>query len=64
MRQFECGSMVPGCALHTRADEDAEIVRRAVEHLKSAHGESVIRESTVDHIKERITDASEATPTA
>ncbi len=64
MRQFECGSMVPGCAWHTRADEDAEIVRRAVEHLKSAHGESVIRESTVDHIKERITDASETTPTA
>lgn len=59
MRLFECGSLVPGCAWHTRADEDAEIVRRAVEHLKSAHGEEVIRESTVEHIKERITDATE-----
>jgi predicted small metal-binding protein len=59
MRLFECGSLVPGCAWHTRADEDAEIVRRAVEHLKNAHGEEVIRESTVEHIKERITDATE-----
>lgn len=59
MRLFECGSLVPGCAWHTRADEDAEIVRRAVEHLKSAHGEEVIRESMVEHIKERITNATE-----
>jgi predicted small metal-binding protein len=58
MRLFECGSLVPGCAWHTRADEDAEIVRRAVEHMKSAHGEEIIRESMVDHIKERITDTS------
>ena len=55
MRLFECGSLVPGCAWHTRAEEDAEIVRRAVDHLKTAHGETMIRESMVDHIKERIT---------
>lgn len=54
MRLFECGSLVPGCPWHTRAEEDAEVVRRAVEHLKSAHGEDIIRESTIDHIKERI----------
>ncbi|MBB4063377.1 DUF1059 domain-containing protein [Gellertiella hungarica] len=58
MRLFECGSLVPGCAWHTRADEDAEIVRRAVEHMRSAHGEEMIRESMVDRIKERITTPS------
>lgn len=57
MRVFECGSMVPGCPWHTRAEEDAEVVRRAVAHLKSAHGEDIIRESTIDHIKERIVNA-------
>lgn len=56
MRLFECGTMVPGCDWHTRADEDAEIVRRAVDHLRSTHGETFIRESTVEHIKERIRD--------
>lgn len=55
MRLFECGSLVPGCAWHTRAEEDAEIVRRAVDHLKTAHGEEVVRESMIDRIKERIT---------
>lgn len=55
MRLFECGSLVPGCAWHTRAEEDAEVVRRAVDHLRSAHGEGFIRESMIDHIKERIT---------
>ncbi|MGO8330489.1 DUF1059 domain-containing protein, partial [Rhizobium ruizarguesonis] len=29
------GTIVPGCAWHNRADSDAEVVRRAVEHLKS-----------------------------
>lgn len=61
MRLFECGSLVPGCAWHTRADEDAEIVRRAVDHMKSVHGETIIREKTIDLIKQRITNyAAEA----
>ncbi len=58
MRQFECGTLVPGCDWHTRADQDAEIVRRAVDHMRTAHGETVIRETMVEHIKERIRDES------
>ena len=60
MRLFECGSLVPGCAWHTRADDDAEIVRRTVEHLRSTHGETIIRETMIDNIKARITDGAEA----
>ncbi|MGN7293222.1 DUF1059 domain-containing protein [Rhizobium sp. SAFR-030] len=56
MRRFECGSLVPGCDWHTRANEDAEIVRRAVDHLRTAHGEDIIRETMVDNIKARISD--------
>ncbi|MBY3221188.1 DUF1059 domain-containing protein [Rhizobium laguerreae] len=56
MRLFECGTLVPGCAWHTRADSDAEVVRRAVEHLKNAHSETTIRENMVDNIKARIRD--------
>ncbi len=54
MRLFECGTLVPGCDWHTRADEDAEVVRRAVDHLRTIHGETVIRENMVDNIKTRI----------
>lgn len=60
MRLFECGSLVPGCEWHTRANDDAEVVRRAVEHMRMAHGEPTIRESMVEHIKERIVDEKAA----
>ena len=59
MRLFECGSLVPGCSWHTRANEDAEVVRRAVEHMRDAHGETIIRENMVEHIKERITSTND-----
>jgi predicted small metal-binding protein len=60
MRLFECGTLVPGCAWHTRADGDAEVVRRAVDHMKTTHGETIIRETMIDHIKQRIGDDAEA----
>lgn len=56
MKRFECGSLVPGCPWHTSADEEAEVVRRAVEHMKTTHGETFIRENMVKNIKERIKD--------
>lgn len=59
MKEFECGSLVPGCTWRTRADDSAEIVRRAAEHLRSAHGESEIRPNMVEQIKARIHDARE-----
>lgn len=58
MRLFECGTLVPGCEWHSRADEDAELVRRAVNHLRQEHGETVIRENMVENIKSRIRDES------
>ncbi|PYE45151.1 putative small metal-binding protein [Rhizobium sp. PP-WC-2G-219] len=60
MRLFECGALVPGCEWHTRADNDAEIVRRTVEHLRQAHGEDVIRETMIDNIKSRIAEETKA----
>lgn len=60
MRLFECGTLVPGCEWHTRAEEDAEVVRRAVEHMRTVHGETVIRENMVDNIKARIRNENTA----
>ena len=56
MKTFECGSLVPGCDWHTRAEEEAEVVRRAVEHLRTTHGEEIIRPTMVENIKSRIRD--------
>ena len=43
MKQFECGTLVPGCHWHTEADDSAEVVRRAADHLRNVHGESEVR---------------------
>ena len=57
MKQFRCGTLVPGCTWETSAEEEAEAIRRAVEHLRSAHHEGVVRETMVENIKSRIRDS-------
>ncbi|HLP66077.1 DUF1059 domain-containing protein [Ciceribacter ferrooxidans] len=61
MKLFECGSLVPGCPWHTRADEEAEVVRRAVEHMRTTHGETIIRENMIENIKARIVTTEKVT---
>ena len=57
MKQFKCGTLVPGCDWHTRNDDEAEIVRRATDHLRKAHDEKVIRPEMIAEIKARIIEA-------
>ena len=59
MKQFECGTLVPGCHWHTEAEESAEVVRRAAEHLRNVHGESMIRPDMIERIKDRLHEARE-----
>jgi predicted small metal-binding protein len=58
MKQYEC--LVPGCPWHTSAQQEAEIVRRAAEHLREVHGETVVRPEMIARIKERIHDMQPA----
>ena len=60
MKSFECGTLVPGCTWHTQAEDTAEIVRRAADHLRNAHGEELIRPNMVDEIKARVHEKGEA----
>ena len=60
MRTFQCSSLVPGCEWHTRAELDAEIVRRVAEHLRTAHNEKVVRPNLVVEIKKRIKEEQTA----
>jgi predicted small metal-binding protein len=56
MKQYEC--LVPGCPWHTTAKDDAEIVRRASDHLREVHGEAVVRPEMISRIKDRIHDVT------
>jgi len=52
MKRYEC--LVPGCPWHTQAEDSAEIVRRAADHLRTVHAESVVRPDMIERIKQRI----------
>jgi len=58
MKHFSCGSLVPGCKWQTRHEDEAEITRRAVNHLRMTHEEHAVRTDMVERIKERITEAT------
>lgn len=56
MKRFDGGSLIPGATWHATAETEAEVVRKAVERLKSEHGETDVRPEMVERIKERIVD--------
>ncbi|MDR3473830.1 MAG: DUF1059 domain-containing protein [Devosia sp.] len=58
MKHYEC--LVPGCNWHTEAVDSAEVVRRATDHLRTAHDEAEIRPAMVERIKERIAETAPA----
>ena len=60
MKEFHCGSLVPGCEWHTRAEAEAEVMRRAVEHMRVTHAETLIRETMIDAIRSRIEKVRDA----
>lgn len=60
MKEFHCGSLVPGCDWHTRHPEEAEVMRRAIAHLRETHGETIIRETMVEAIRSRIEQKQDA----
>ncbi len=42
MKEFHCGSLVPGCEWHTRAEEEAEVMRRAIEHMREMKDMAIV----------------------
>ncbi|MET3924433.1 DUF1059 domain-containing protein [Devosia sp. 2618] len=60
MKRFDAGSLIPGATWHAEADNEAEVVRRAVANLRSMHGETEVRPEMIERIKERIVDTDPA----
>lgn len=63
MKRFDSGTLIPGSTWHADAESEAEVVRKAVENLKSYHGETEVRPDMVERIKERIVDIDDASQT-
>lgn len=60
MKRFDAGTLIPGATWHVEAAEEAEVVRRSVENLKSLHGETQVRPDMVERIKVRIVDVGKS----
>ncbi|MEO1745555.1 MAG: DUF1059 domain-containing protein [Pseudomonadota bacterium] len=58
MKQLEMSALEPGDSHIIRASHEAEIVRRAVNHLRRLRGEDAVGPQTVEAIKARIQDAA------
>ena len=61
MKRFESGSLIPGATWHAEAESEAEVVRKAVENMRTLHGETEVRPEMVERIKERIVDTDAPT---
>lgn len=61
MKRFESGSLIPGATWHAEAESEAEVVRRAVQNLRTFHGETEVRPEMIERIKERIIDTESPT---
>jgi predicted small metal-binding protein len=58
MKQFACGSVVPGCQAVFLAEEEDDILRQVAEHAAADHQMSVIPVSLVDQVRENIVSVS------
>lgn len=63
MKRFDSGSLIPGATWHAEAETEAEVVRRAVENLRTLHGETEVRPDMIERIKQRIVDTGGAKAT-
>jgi predicted small metal-binding protein len=59
MKRFDSGTLIPGSKWYTQADSEAEVVRRAVENMRTFNGETEIRPDMIERIKERIVDVAD-----
>ncbi len=55
MKQFACGSVVPGCQATFVAKDEAEILQQVADHARIDHGISEVSPELVASVRENIT---------
>lgn len=57
MKEFACGSVVPGCDAKFTGATEEEVLAQVPAHAAEAHGMTEIDEATVEKVKSLIHDA-------
>jgi predicted small metal-binding protein len=54
MKQFACGSVVPGCTAVFMAEEEDDILRQVAEHARADHGITDVSPELVSAVRANI----------
>jgi len=57
MKEFACGSVVPGCDARFTGESEEEILAQVPEHAAEAHGMTDVPPEVVEQVKANIHDA-------
>ena len=57
MKEFACGSVVPGCDARFTGESEEEILAQVPEHAAEAHGMTDVPPEVVEQVKANINDA-------
>ena len=53
-KQLRCGDVVPGCSAVIEGKDDREVLKKAAEHAKSAHGMATIPQVVASKVQQAI----------
>ena len=59
MKEFKCGTIVPGCSTVFEAESESEILDQIGNHARDDHGMSEVPPEVVDQIRANIRERSE-----
>jgi len=51
---LRCGDVMPGCAAVLEGRDDAEVMRKATEHAKNAHGMAAVPPDVANKVRAAI----------
>ncbi len=51
---LRCGDVMPGCAAVLEGRDDAEVMKKAADHAKSAHGMATVPPDVVNKVRAAI----------
>lgn len=58
MKEFACGSVVPGCVAVFHGADEQSILAQVAEHARADHGMDDVPSEVVDQVRANIADAA------
>ena len=55
MKQFACGTVVPGCTATFEGEDEGKILEQVAEHARQDHGMTEVPQSVVEQVRKNIT---------